>query len=146
MSTRWLKGILLFALGCASAMLVKPVETRAAAAGGETVEGELTYINGNDFRLTYPRGEADYVVVVQRKAGKGRTTVSSQTGSAVISKKDLQSLIVYRLDPRVVIQSSGNVLRCARWDDQCPLPPPPPPDALVMFLRPTAQGPALPIE
>jgi hypothetical protein len=146
MSTRWLKGVLLFALGCASAMLVRPVETRAASAGGETLEGELKYINGNDFRLVYPKGEAQYVVVVKRKAGKGRTSVSAQTGLAVISKKDLESLTVFRLDPRFVLQSDGGIARCARWDDQCPLPPPPPPDALVMFLRPTAQGPALPIE
>ena len=144
MSTRWLKGVLLFALGCASAMLVRPVETRAASAGGETVEGDLTYIDGTEFRLTYPQGEAAYVVVVQRKAGKGHPSVSYQTGSAVISKKDLQSLTVYRLDPRVVIQNNnGSVTRCVRGDDQCPLPPPPPPDALVMFLKPTKQGPPL---
>ena len=146
MSTRWLKGVLLFALGCACAMLVRPVETRAASAGGEVLEGELRYIDSADFRLAYPRGEAEYVVVVKRKAGKGRTSVSSQTGSAVISKKDLERLTVYRLDPRFVLQSDGSVTRCLRGDDQCPLPPPPPPDALVMFLRATDQRPALPIE
>ena len=144
MPNRWLTGVLLFVLGCASAMLVRPV-TRAAAAGGGPVEGELKYIDGSDFRLTYPRGDAEYVVVVQRKAGKGSTVVSARTGSAVISKKDLERLTVYRLDPRFVLQRDGNVTRCARWDDQCPLPPPPP-DALVMFLRPTAHEPALPVE
>lgn len=147
MFTRWLKGVLIFALGCVGAMLIRPAETNAAFSREEVVEGTFKYINGDDFRLVYPQGEAQYLVVLERKAGKARSApwISTQTGQAVFSKKDLERLTVYRLEPQIVLKSGeedDDVLRCARWSDQCPLPPPPPPDASVMFLR---AGPLLPV-
>jgi hypothetical protein len=148
MSTRWLTGALLFALGGASAMLFRPEVTRAASTPGVVLDGNLSYVDGSDFRLVYPNGATEYLVVLKRKSGKvSSQMVSTQTGQAVFSKKDLDWLTVYRLEPRLVVKSESNITRCLRGDDQCPLPPPPPPLAVaVTFIRPGTQTQELPTQ
>lgn len=132
MSTRWLAGLSLFVLGFGSASLVTLSAVGAASKEG-VVEGNLKYIDSDDFRLVYPSGgKNDYLVVVSRKPGTVKEptpNISYATGLVRISKKGLQSLVVYK----PIIIWKGDVGRCGQgpfwW---CPLPPPPPPPEVIV--------------
>jgi hypothetical protein len=151
MSTRWLPGILLFALGFGSAVLVRLPEADAADAAAEegVVEGNLKFIDGADFRLVYPPGgKTDYLIVVSRKSGTVKDSpprISYHTGAAAFAKKDLQNVTVYHVKPLVIwtsgaetsgVEKAGaekasarrvGVFRCGSGPFLCPLPPIPPP-------------------
>lgn len=130
MSRRWLAGAVLFALGFGCAKLVTLPAAGAAPAEG-VVDGTLEFVDGvDDFKLIYPPGgEAEYLVVVERKAELGSTAdpqISYDTGSAVISKQDLVNLTVFRVES--LLKWEGNVEFCDPGGPvQCTLPPPPRP-------------------
>ena len=133
MSRSWLAGAFLFLLGfgCAK-MATLPVATASATDG--TVDGTLEYIDGKDeFELIYPPGgETDYLVIATRKGAPGTAPgheISYDTGSTVISRDDLVSFTIYRLEPLV---HSGNTLGSNIICDPggpviCPAPPDPGP-------------------
>lgn len=149
MTTRWLAGAVLFALGFGSALLVR-LPAADAAVKEEVVEGTLKYIDGEDFRLKYPPGgKTDYLVAVARKPGAPAPNpqVSYKVGEAVFSKKDLQSLTVFQVKPLILWQAAspavkaaaaavrpGRTIRCGHPQIYCPLPPPPGPPILVSYV------------
>jgi hypothetical protein len=128
MPTRWLAGMVLFALGFGCALLVNFPEASAASKQG-LVSGSLKYVDSTDFQLIYPPGgKTDYLVVVSRKPGtvnNSEPLVAYKAGSATFSKKNLDSLIVYEVRPLVIWKDDVSV--CGRGPVQCILPPPPPP-------------------
>ena len=128
---RWLAGVLLFALGCGAALLIKVPAVGAASQEG-VVEGNLKYVDGEDFRLIYPSGDktsgdkTEYLVVVSRAPGTmTEAPINSRSGLAVFSKKNLERLTVYRVVP--VLTFKGGLIGKCDGEDYCPLPPPPPP-------------------
>ncbi len=123
---RWLAGALLFALGCGAASLIKAPAAGAASQDG-VVEGNLKYVDGEDFRLIYPPGDkTEYLVVVSRAPGTAtEIPITSRSGLAVFSKKNLERLTVYRVVPLLTVK--GGVIGKCDGEDYCPLPPPPPP-------------------
>lgn len=153
MSGRWLAGAFLFALGFGSALLVKLPAADAAAAAKEekeeVVAGTLKYVDGKDFKLTYPPGgKTEYLVAAVRKPGTkdAGPQVSSKTGEAVFSKKDLQILTVFEVKPLIQWQSApapsaaqkslvspSRTVRCGHPQIYCVLPPPPGPPILVSY-------------
>ena len=139
MSTRWLSGVLLFALGFGTALLARLPEAGAASGQG-VVSGSLKYINGADFQLVYPPGgKASYLVVVSRKPGTVKALsepqVAYKSGSAAYSKQNLDSLTIFEARP-LAIWKGGDVIHCGDGPVQCILPPPPPPPWLsYTFLK-----------
>ncbi|HEX4962486.1 MAG TPA: hypothetical protein VF173_16750, partial [Thermoanaerobaculia bacterium] len=138
MLTRWLAGALLFTFGFGSAVLAKLPKTAAASQEG-VVEGNLKYVDGDDFRLVYPPGEkTEYLVVVTHTAGTkpdAAPQISTLSGLAIYPKKNLDRLTVYRVTP-LLLWHGGSIGKCD-GDDFCPLPPPPPPpDTGATFLKP----------
>jgi len=123
---RWLAGVLLFALGCGTALLIKVPAVGAASQEG-VVEGSLKYVDGEDFRLIYPSGDkTEYLVVVSRSPGTTtEMPITSQSGLAVFSKKKLERLTIYRVTP--LLTWKGGLIGKCDGEDYCPLPPPPPP-------------------
>jgi hypothetical protein len=129
MSTRWFAGLFLFALGFASALLLRLPAASAGAVSG-IVEGTLKYVDEKDqISLVYPEGGGgDYLVIASGKTGPedgSAPQVSYEAGVAKFLKSDVQSLLVLRLTPVALWQ--GELIRC---DDQpvlCALPPRPPP-------------------
>ena len=124
-------GLLLFALGCSSALLLQSPSAGAASAG-EVIEGTLSLVDddqGNTLHLVSAAGgEVHYLAIVRRGVLPGSASgpsIADETGSAAVSKKDLASVLILRVMP--VALWDGDVLKC---DDQpilCALPPPPPP-------------------
>jgi hypothetical protein len=156
MSKRWLIAVVLFGLGFICALLVQLPAASAAPTGAvasvttEVIEGGLKYVDGDDLRLVYPPGgKAEYLVVVSRKTGAATNSepiISAKTGLGVFSKKDLQSLTVYRVTPLIQWRGDGRsssqkallspAVHCGRGPYLCPLPPPPPPLGLrYTFFR-----------
>lgn len=138
MSARWLGSILLFALGFATAFLIRlPVADATAIQGA--VGGNLKYVEGDkDFQFVYPPGQdtSPYLVIGTRKPGtvKGPAPlVSFQTGRLSVAKQNLVSLTICEVKPLLLLKE-GRGIRC----DQayCPLPPEPLPPGPPLQPKP----------
>jgi hypothetical protein len=127
MSTRWLYGVLLFAFGFGSALLMRLPAADAAAKEG-VIEGGLKYVDGADFQLIHAAGDKnEYLVVVSRTPVSGtdlQPRVAYETEQAHISRERLQSLTIYRLVP--LVRTLDRDIRKCR-PGLCPVPPEPPP-------------------
>src|SRR5262245_56042799 len=128
MRSRRFAGILLFALGFGSAVVMRIPSTQAASREG-VVEGNLKYIlsDRGDFQLIYSKpNKSDIYVAVGRnllKASERRAAL--HRGKITFVKEQRKSLTIFRLTPvmRVTAQFSNP---CGP-PELCPFPPDPEP-------------------
>lgn len=101
MVRRWLAGALLFTLGFGSAkLLTLPTATAQDVLG----DGTLQFIEDDEsIELVLPEGaETEYLTYATRISEPGTIAppqISYDTGSSVISKHDLATLTVFRVEP-----------------------------------------------
>lgn len=98
MTTRWLAGFLIFALGfgCAQVMKVTP----AGAEDGMLDEGLQVIEHPHKFELINT-GLYRYLLIVQPKAGATASMpdISAVTGTVSVAKKNLEGVTVLKLQP-----------------------------------------------
>lgn len=134
MTTRWLAGLALFALGfgCAQVMRVPP----AGAEDGVLDEGLRLIDHPNRFELVNS-GLHRYVLVVQSKAGAtvSLPDLSSAMGSVSVDKDGLEGVTVLKVQSLGKISPDENPLDCLPGIEDCvgpePLLPPRPPKHLI---------------
>jgi hypothetical protein len=136
MTRRWLAGIVLFALGFGSSSLIQRVTADTPPPREGNLDAVLHYVDGADLTLKYPQGTSTYLLAVKR-TGAGQEPeeqISYKTGSAVIPKKGLSSVTIFRLVPIGIWQ---NGFRPCHGLTDCPVPrplPPPPPPIMIKTL------------
>jgi len=147
MTTRWLAGFALFALGfgCAQMMKVTP----AGAEDGTLDEGLRLIEHPGRFELVNS-GLYRYLLVVQPKAGAtvSRPNLSSAMGSVSVDKDGLEGVTVLKFQSVGKISPDDNPLwDCMPGIEDCvgpePLLPPRPPKYLIeldpsKFAKPDA--------
>lgn len=124
MPNRWLAGVLLFALGFGSAMMMKVPSTQAASKEG-VVEGNLRFVNGErgDFQLIYSKpNKSDIFVAVALGAQRQATW---QRGKVAFTKEQRKSLTIFRLTP--VMKVTAQFANPCDSPELCPFPPDPEP-------------------
>lgn len=98
MTTRWLAGLAIFALGFGCAQVMK---VTTAGAQDDMLDEGLRYIEHPDKLELINTGDYRYLLVVQPKAGAtvSLPDISAVTGSVSVDKGGVESVTVIRLQP-----------------------------------------------
>lgn len=138
MLSRWFAGFMVFALGfgCSELMKVAPA---GASQGGEVESGLEYYDNGDEYELINT-GNKGYLLAIYRKPGTPAVEplFGSKSGTAVISKEDLDGVNIFRLVPVAALDPAAQpgFRWCMPGPTDCPIPDPEPPPMGVMSFMP----------
>jgi len=127
MSSRWLAGTILFALGFGSAHLVRLPEVGAAEPVAELVDRNLKFQGSSPIRFENPSAGSFYLILGTK--GPKREVKSAQlitkAGKADFSTEGLDGVTAFRLLPTAKWDlKSQNGIRCnPRQNYDCPAPP-----------------------
>jgi hypothetical protein len=143
MTTRWLSGVLTFALGFGCISLATNATAQEIPEDRGTLEDGLDYINTERDITLINTGEHAYLVMVQREPGATlvEVPVSYNGGLLKIIGLSLSKAIVYRLEPVAILETDfwrPCLGADCTWIGPLPPPPPPivPPNLGAKFLNP----------